>query len=322
MCTLRSTGASRFHMTGQDVINECGPDSLKKPLYILVTGATSGIGIETARVLACAGAHVYAMGRDQTKLQEVVQNIDNQLKGQQDSGGSIEGFICDLNSLASVKQFSEKFIAENKRLNILMLNGGTSNYKFAQTTEGLEQVMGVNHIAQAYLTKLLIPKLIANAPSRIVVVSSSYHKGPPLDYQALDRMSTMSNNAKNDWGMLSSYQQSKLANLLFARALASQYNDKQVTAYSVHPGFINTNLGRDVPLVKFIKMIIPQRKKTLEEGVATTVYCTLKLGLENQSGQYFDDSAVTNIAEKWSENDINTFWKWTQKTIQERTANL
>ncbi|CAF1465689.1 unnamed protein product [Adineta steineri] len=299
MCTLRSTGASRFHMTGQDVINECGPDSLKKPLYILVTGATSGIGIETARVLACAGAHVYAMGRDQTKLQEVVQNIDNQLKGQQDSGGSIEGFICDLNSLASVKQFSEKFIAENKRLNILMLNAGTSNYKFAQTTEGLEQVMGVNHIAQAYLTKLLIPKLIANAPSRIVVVSSSYHKGPPLDYQALDRMSTMSNNAKNDWGMLSSYQQSKLANLLFARALASQYNDKQVTAYSVHP-----------------------EKKTLEEGVATTVYCTLKLGLENRSGQYFDDSAVTNIAEKWSENDINTFWKWTQKTIQERTANL
>jgi retinol dehydrogenase-12 len=224
--------------------------------------------------------------------------------------------------LASVKQFCQKFLQENKPLNVLILNAGISNYKFTQTVEGLEQVIGVNHIAHAYLTQLLMPKLVASAPSRVVVVSSSFHLGSPLNYQALDRMSSTIVDAKKDWGMTSSYQQSKLANVLYARALAARYKAKQVTVYSLHPGVINTNLGRDIPLISVLKIFLPYRKKTLQQGTATTVYCALKPGLENDTGRYFDDSTVTNLAEKWSEDDVNTFWEWTQKTIQERTATL
>jgi NAD(P)-dependent dehydrogenase (short-subunit alcohol dehydrogenase family) len=314
-----SRPVARRDMTAQEIVNECGEDSKVKTAHILVTGATSGIGIETGRILALAGAKVYLMGRSETKLQEVMENIKKDLH-QKSSTGSVEGVICDLNSLASVKQFAEKFTREKTPLNILILNAGITNFNFAQTVDGLEQVIGVNHIGHAYLTQLLMPTLIDNAPSRIVVVSSELHAGPPLNYQALDRMSTKEINAKKDWGILRSYQQSKLANVLFARALASRYNDKQITAYSLHPGVIDTNLTANIPLASVFKKFL--RNKTVEQGAATTVYCALKPELEKETGRCFDDSTVTNLADKWTEDDINTFWQWTEKVIRERTVNL
>ncbi|CAF1256751.1 unnamed protein product [Rotaria sordida] len=314
-----SRSASRHNMTAQDIVNECGENSNAKNLHILVTGATSGIGIETSRILALAGAKVYLMGRSETKLQQVLENINKELQ-EKSSNGSIQGVICDLNSLLSIKQFAEKFTQENTPLNILILNAGIFNYNFAQTVDGLEQVMGVNHIGHAYLTQLLMPTLIANAPSRIFIVSSEYHAGPSLNYQALDHMNSTGNDAKKDWGIVRSYQQSKLANLLFARAVASRYNDKQITAYSLHPGLIDTNLTSSIPLASVAKLFICN--KTVEQGAATTVYCALKSGLEKESGRYFNDSSVTNLADKWTDNDINTFWEWTEKVIRERTANL
>src|ERR1700722_3506659 len=94
-----SSTASRHNLTAQDIVNECGENSNAKNLHILVTGATSGIGIETGRILALAGAKVYLMGRSETKLQEVIENINKDLQ-QKPSGGSVQGVLCDLNSLA------------------------------------------------------------------------------------------------------------------------------------------------------------------------------------------------------------------------------
>ena len=312
---------SRFHLTTKDIISECGKDTPINRLHILVTGASSGIGIETSRALACAGAKVYLLGRDETKVQDVIANIEGELQQQQpQSGGSAQGVICDLNSLDSIKQFVQQFLKQNTPLHVLILNAGIFNFKFAQTVDGLEQVMGVNHIGHAYLTDLLLPKLITSAPSRIVVVSSELHAGPPINYQVLDHLNSKAINAKKDWGMMSSYQQSKLANVLFARALAGRYNGKQVTAYSLHPGVINTNLISGMPLAKLYTMFM--KKKTIEQGAATTVYCTLKRGLEKETGRYFDNSTVTNEADKWTDDDVNTFWDWTERIIQERTTNL
>ena len=315
-----SQSVSRFHMTGEDIVKECGDTSRVKQLNVLVTGATSGIGSETARVLAVAGANVYAMGRSEAKVQEVARAISKELQEKSSTAGSIHGVLCDLNSLASVKQFAEKFIKDKTSLNVLILNAGVFNWKYAQTVDGLEQVIGVNHIGHVYLTQLLLPTLIDNPPSRIVIVSAGLHKGPPLDYQALDYMSSTAANAKKGWSVKGSYQQSKLANLLFARALAVRYKDKQVTAYSLHPGVIDTNLAADIPVAGLFKMFF--KKKTVSEGVATTVYCALKPGLENESGRYFDDSTVNDLADKWTAEDINTFWQWTEKVIEERTSQL
>jgi NAD(P)-dependent dehydrogenase (short-subunit alcohol dehydrogenase family) len=100
-----SVSKARYHLTIGDIINECvrGSDTAHK--HILVTGATSGIRFETARALACAGAEVYLMGRDEAKLQAVLQNINNELQ-QKRSGGSVQGVVCDLDSLTSIKQFT------------------------------------------------------------------------------------------------------------------------------------------------------------------------------------------------------------------------
>jgi dehydrogenase/reductase SDR family protein 13 len=120
--------------------------------------------------------------------------------------------------------------------------------------------------------------------------------------------------------MMRSYQQSKLANVLFARALAKRYKDKQITAYSLHPGVIATNLSAKIPLASFFTALI--KTKTVAQGAATTVYCAVKPGLENESGRYFDNSTVTNLADKWTDTDINTLWDWTEKVIRERTINF
>ena len=314
-----NSSGSRYNRTAQEIVNECGEKSNVKNSYILVTGATSGIGIETGRILALAGAKVYLMGRSETKLQEVLKTIDTELQ-EKSSGGSVEGVICDLNSLSSIKQFAEKFIREKKPLNILILNAGIFNFNFAQTVDGLEQVMGVNHIGHAYLTQLLMPILINHAPSRIVIVSSKLHEGSPINYQAFDQMNSKENNAKKGWSMMKSYQQSKLANILYARALAQHYKNKQITAYSLHPGVINTNLTANVPLAGAFTFFY--KKKTVSQGAATTVYCALQPDLEKENGRYFDNSTVTDLADKWTENDINTFWEWTEKILQERTNNL
>jgi NAD(P)-dependent dehydrogenase (short-subunit alcohol dehydrogenase family) len=133
-------------------------------------------------------------------------------------------------------------------------------------------------------------------------------------------MSSTAPNAKKGWGMIRSYQQSKLANVLYARALASRYNDQQITAYSLHPGIIDTNFGSSIPLISLLKKFL--KKKTPSQGAATTVYCALKPGLEKENGRYFDDSTVTDLADKWTDDDANTFWAWTEKVIRERTAKL
>ena len=316
---IGSSSNSRFHLTTKGIIDECGQDSRITEKHILITGATSGIGLETSRSLAHGGAKVYLMGRDEVKLQNVVQSINNEIKEKQ-STGSVESVICDLNSLASVKQCAQKLIRERIPLNILILNAGIMNFNYTQTVDGLEQLIGVNHISQVYLTQLLMPTLLANAPSRIAVVSSGFHTGPPLNYQALNHMNSNESNAKKYWSVQSSYQQSKLANVLFARVLAKRYKDQQITAYSLHPGVIKTNLATKIPFASLIQMAY--KRKTVEQGAATTVYCALKPGLENETGRYFDDSTVTDIADHWTDQDLNIFWEWTEKTVQERTINF
>ena len=117
-------------------------------------------------------------------------------------------------------------------------NAGLMNYDHAKTVHGLEQMIGVNYIDHAYLTKLLMPMLISNASSRIVLLASGLHSGLSLDYQMLDRWNSTGKDEKKGWSIMRGYQQSKLANVLFARAVASHYGKKQIMAYSVHPEII------------------------------------------------------------------------------------
>lgn len=312
MGASNSCSMNRYYLSGEDIINECKQSVNFSEKSILITGATNGIGVETGRVLACAGANVYLLGRDENRLENVIKTIKNEME-EKKSNGSIQGYICDLNSLKSIKEFAEKFEKDHCRLNILILNAGVMNFNYQKTIDGLEQTIGVNHIGHAYLTKLLLPNLIANSPSRIVVVSSDLHSGSPFNYQMLNQWN---NDTKKGWSMMKSYQQSKLANVLFARALASRYQSNQLTAYSLHPGVIKTNLGNDIPLAGVVKSFM--KTKTIGQGAATTIFCAIQSDLENQTGKYFSDSTVQNHADKWNQQDIDQFWDWTEKIIQQK----
>ncbi|CAF1141119.1 unnamed protein product [Didymodactylos carnosus] len=177
--------------------------------------------------LACAGAKVYLMGRDEAKLQGVLQNINYELQ-EKKSNGSLEGVICDINSLSSIKKIAQKFREENKPLNVLILKTGLMNFNYDKTIDGLELIIGVNHI--------------------------DLQTGPPLNYKMLDDWNSDKKDAKKGWSMMSGYQQSQLANVLFARALTSTYGNKQITAYSVHYSIIKTNLGADILLINGYKL--------------------------------------------------------------------
>ena len=314
-----SRSSPRFRLTAEDIVKECSENSSIKDRKILVTGATSGIGLETARVLAIAGAKVHVMGRSETKVKEVIDMINKQLEDNT-HGGSVTPALCDLNSLQSIKSFAEKFNRVKTPLNVLVLNAGIFNGGFHQTVDGLEQVMGVNHIGHAYLTKLLMPTLIANGPSRVVLVSSKLHDGPALRYEQLERMCSNQSNAGKGWSISGSYQQSKLANLLFARAIASKYKSENVTAYSLHPGVIATNLGSTIPFSHTVMKVFGN--KTIAQGAATTVYCSIAPNIECETGRYFDNSTVTNCAEKWTDADVEKFWEWTETILRNKTANL
>lgn len=317
MGSASSQTMSRFDLTAQRIIDECQHEIVLSKFHVLVTGATSGIGFETARVLACNGATVYAIGRTPDKVEQVVNQIRQQIL-ERSSNGSVLGFICDLNSFSSIKQFADQFIKEDYPLNILILNAGILNIRFSQTRDGLEQVMGVNHIAHAYLTQLILPSSIKSAPSRIVIVSAKLHEGPPMNYDAFAKQSSVDQDANRSWNPLRSYQQSKLANILYTRALATLYKQQGITVYSLHPGVITTNLGGNKILASLVTIFY--KKKTIEQGAATTIYCTVKPRIEVDSGRYFDNSTVTNLADKWKTDDIDRFYEWTQSVIRKHTA--
>ena len=225
----------------------------------LVTGANTGIGYHTALELVRNGAEVILTSRSVTKGQAAMKNIEQDIKktNKEDFDIKMTLLQLDLASLESVEQFALEFEKLNKPLHILVLNAGIMKspgqefvgtemrYGFETTKDGFESHIGVNHIGHFYLTKLLSKKLKASAPSRVVSVASvsegqSYKEGFRFDEWMPEN--GLIPDAYEDG---TAYGQSKLANVMFANELSSTvFKDTGVTAYSLHPGVIRTELGR------------------------------------------------------------------------------
>lgn len=209
---------------------------LKKDLtgkVAVITGGNSGIGLQTAKQLSSQGATVIMCSRSLEKANKVI--AENKLK-------NVTPMQLDLASLQSVRDFAEAFLKTQKSLHLLVNNAGVMNPPLKRTTEGFELQMGTNHLGHFLLTELLIPTLKASAPARIVCLSSCAHAGLNGAVAHIDFDDMMYNERKyNGW---EAYCQSKLANLLHARELARRYGSDGITAVSVHPGFVESNLLR------------------------------------------------------------------------------
>jgi NAD(P)-dependent dehydrogenase (short-subunit alcohol dehydrogenase family) len=262
---------------------------------ILVTGATTGIGRETARALAAAGASVVITARSDDKGEATVAKLREWVPG------ADVGFeVVELGSLASVRAFTDRFAAAHDRLDVLVANAGIMAVPFGRTEEGFELQFGTNHLGHFDLVGRLLPLLVASAPSRIVLLSSGGHVASDIHWDD-------PNFEAHEYNKMDAYGQSKTANILHAVELERRYGPLGVHAYAVHPGMVATQLGRNftpdvMEDLKARAAAAPSGAGTLppmvgtDVGAATSVWAATAPELEAQGGTYLADCAVATAA--------------------------
>ncbi|KAJ4431260.1 hypothetical protein ANN_19857 [Periplaneta americana] len=245
---------------------------------VIVTGANTGIGKETARDLARRGAKVILACRDLKKAEEARDEIIA-------STGNINVKVqhLDLSSLSSVRQFAEHINKTELRLDVLINNAGAAGMNHKLTRDNLSIGMQVNHFGPFLLTCLLVGLLKKSAPSRIVMVSSILHKYANFDIDNL--------NSEKWFGSTQVYNCSKLANILVANELARRLKGTGVTANSLHPGTVITDVWRRASRITkaFVFGILKFYVKDSVEGAQTTIHLAVSEEVEKVSGKYFVD---------------------------------
>jgi NAD(P)-dependent dehydrogenase (short-subunit alcohol dehydrogenase family) len=244
----------------------------------IVTGSNTGIGKETARGLAQGGATVVMAVRDPKKGEAARAELVASEPGLE---ARLRVMVLDLGDFASIRGFAAAFKRDFRRLDILVNNAGLSPAKRSTTKDGLETTFGVNHVGTFLLTHELLDVLKASAPSRVVVLSSKLHYRGKMAWDDLQF-------ERRRFSTLGAYNQSKLANVLFTRALARRLATSGVVVNAVHPGVVQTELARDMPqvLVKLVHlfMISPAEGAKCSLDVATAPEWA------KVSGEYFEKS--------------------------------
>ncbi len=241
----------------------------------LITGATSGIGRETAINIASRGATLVLPVRNQAKGEALKKDI---LKEYPQS--HIDIMYCDLASMESIRDFADEFKQNYTQLHVLINNAGIWESKRRLSKDNIEMNFAVNHLAPFLLTNLLLDLIKKSAPARIINVASEAHRQGKIYFDDIE--------FEKKFSSLKSYAQSKLANILFTKKLSQQLKGTGVTVNCLHPGVVSTNLFDKMPklLVKAMElfMISP------EKGAKTTIYLATSPEVENTSGEYFDKS--------------------------------
>lgn len=251
---------------------------------VVITGANAGIGKETALDLAKRGARVIMACRDmergQTALKEVMEGSQN------------DNVMCmklDLSDTKSIREFAEAVNKDEPKLNILINNAGVMVCPYGKTADGFEMQIGVNHLGHFLLTHLLMDLILRSAPARIITVSSTAHRWGGINLDDI--------NSEKSYNKQAAYSQSKLANILFTRALAKRLEGSGVTAYSLHPGVVQTELWRHLSRSQqCIMKIAKPFTKTSVQGAQTTIYCAVEPTLEDQSGRYYSDCSPASCS--------------------------
>jgi NAD(P)-dependent dehydrogenase (short-subunit alcohol dehydrogenase family) len=250
----------------------------------LVTGANTGIGKETARVLALRGAHVTMGCRDQQKAEHARKDILRSAKGRIDDD-QLDLLDLDLNSLDATQASAEEYTSRRRPLHLLINNAGIMIPMERRTEDGLEAHFGINHLAHFLFTNLLLDSLFAAGQARVVMVSSSA-MGMATLTPALEDL----NWEERRFSGFRSYGDSKLMNLMFARELDRRYGERGIVANALHPGVIATELARDQSLpFMLLGLFIMPFMKTADQGAATTVYVATSPDYERRGGLYFSN---------------------------------
>lgn len=252
---------------------------------IVVTGSSAGLGAETARVLAKAGAEVVMVARNADKNARVIAAIREETPG-----AKLPSVTMDLADLGSVRKAAKDILAGHATIHALINNAGFVGGPRIITPEGAELHFAANHIGPFLFTNLLYPALKAAAPSRVLVLSSNGHRMPGFDFDDLD----FSKREYNHW---SAYSASKRANVLHAVGLAKRLAGTGVTANAVHPGVIRTEVFRNVQPAE-VQMVTGWSAangspiKSIAQGASTQVWAATAPELKDVTGTYLEDTQI------------------------------
>jgi NAD(P)-dependent dehydrogenase (short-subunit alcohol dehydrogenase family) len=271
-------------------------DAEQRPIAV-VTGATTGLGLETARALAADGVHVVLTARTAEKGDAAVATVRDRV-----TGAAVEHLTLELASLASVREFAREFAARHDALQLLVNNAGVMYTPFERTADGFELQFGTNHLGHFALTALLMPRLLAGAPARVVNLSSAGHR-------ASDVLWDDPNFERHEYDKFAAYGQSKTANVLFTTELERRYGARGVHAYAVHPGVVATELARSMTREDLTELGKRARRMpggglpkpvSVEVGAATTVWAATAPELDDHGGAYLADCAVSDEVAPWA----------------------
>lgn len=260
----------------------------------VVTGSTTGLGLETARTLASAGAHVVVCGRTDEKCQAAIDTIRESVPD-----ASLEAQTFDLSDLATVRAAADAIAARHDRIGLLINNAGVMFTPAGTTADGFETQFGTNHLGHFVFTNRLLPAIKAAAPSRIVNLSSAGHFTSDVVWDDPNFEST-------EYDKFVAYGQSKTSNILFSVELDRRHGADGVRTNAVHPGMIMTELARHMEADDFgeLQKRAAERPgpglpefKTVEQGAATSVWVAVSPEMEGVGGRYCEDASVSTPAD-------------------------
>jgi len=243
---------------------------------VLITGGTGGIGKAAAVGLASMGARVGITGRDRARAERAAKDIEAE------SGNpAVDVFVADLSSQAEVRRMAGEVLAAYPRLDVLVNNvGGFWSHRHT-TSDGLERTFALNHLAPFLLTSLLLERLTASAPARVVTVSSGAQSMGKIDFDDL--------MGEQDYSGQRAYNQSKLANVMFTYELARRLEVTGVTATALHPGMTNTAFSAEDPARAMAPVVFVARPfmRSPRKGAETVVYLASSWAVEGVTGRYY-----------------------------------
>ena len=265
----------------------------------VVTGATSGIGKETAKALALKGAFVIIVGRNEKKCIATVKSIKEY------TGSTLLDYVCtDLSDLKQVYNLATVLKKNYHHIDVLVNNAGAYfKIKRYQSVDGYEMTLALNYLSPFLLTSLLIEMLEASKQGRIINVSSNAHFDGEINIDDLQSM--------HDYDGYNSYAQSKLALMLYTYELARRVKNTNITVNALHPGLVATNFGKNNGWFRFyIRRLIKRHEISAQEGAKTCIYMATSPDVTNITGSYFiQDKQVKSSDDSYNQKLAKQLWE-------------
>ena len=269
--------------------------------FVVVTGANTGIGYETARGLASAGARVLLACRSAGKAGDATERIRKR-----HPKANVTFAELDLESFANIRSFVDSLAAPS--IDVLICNAGVLNASYRESDGGIEHTVGVCHVGHFLLVEGLLPKLLAADGGRVVIVGSEAHRSPrTLDFEKFPLRA-------DNFSQRGSYGQAKLCNTLFANELQRRYGDQGLTACSLHPGnLVTTEIGRNSLLARLAVKLVSPFTKSPAQGAATSVVCAVHPDPMAVAGRYFSHCQLAKMSREAENPEVaKRLWEITE----------